>query len=293
MNTKLSAIRALCSWLDASGVAYKVDGMNMTVNNVAVDLNDQSIASLLSTNLEAGIAEYRKVLKVAGVDDKVVLTPPVDRGVSPTKKVYDDPILARFRHKEFRTSPNNERFLREHNRVIERECRIFQSKNRRLCAELGYEFEDLRSYAQVWATTFAHRSAVMVEGDDNDKLLTRYLRQRFTELFNSLLAERRGSLPEKGVLDAIQAVYSPDEPDEAWIEAHDQIKSQNLAGRKRKASILLEENLNALSHDKLVEVLEETTKHPCPDSAKLARKKLREHILACDSCKARLAQEAV
>jgi hypothetical protein len=291
MNTKLSAIRALCSWLDASNVAYKVDGTNITINNVAIDLDDKTVGSLLSTNLEAGIGDYKKLLKLAGVDGEVVL--PVDRGVSPIKKVYDDPILARFRHREFRTAPNNEGFLRNHNRVIERECRIFQSKNRRLCAELGYEFEDLRSYAQVWATTFAHRSAVMVEGDDNDKLLTRYLRQRFTELFNSLVAERRGSLPEKGVIDALQAVQADDDVDEAWVEAHDQIKSKSLANRKRKATVLLEENLNALGHDKMVETLEETTKHPCPDSAKMARKKLREHIVSCDSCKARLAKEAV
>ena len=290
MNPKSNAIRALCSWLDASGVAYQVNGMSVTINNVAIDLDNNAIVGLLATDLEAGISQYKRLLGMAGVEAKT----PVDRGVAPRKKVYDDPVLARFRHKEFRTAPNNEAFLIAHNRVIERECRIFQSKNRRLCAELGYDFDDLKSYAMVWATTFAHRSSVMKEGDDNDKILTVYLRQRFTELFNSLVNERRGCLPPSSTIAPTTVLPEEEEEiDEDWAERHDQIKVKSPAARKRKAAALLEENLHAMPHDQMVDALLAATTHICPDSSKLAKKRLNAHIVHCDSCKGRFAKENV
>jgi len=267
MDLKQGAMRIFRSWMDACGAPYEVRDGIVYVDNKAVDINSH-VRELNSTNLNTSMEAFHGLTESLGIGKPI----PVDRGEVPTQKVYSDPILARLRHKEFRTAPNNEAFLKQYKEIIRREAYIFYSKNKRLCKELGYEVEDLISYGMCWSTTFAHRGQIMdCEGDDNYRLLTRFLRQRYTEFYKSLLRERRGCLPSLDMLkDPTEQVISGLEEDTEYED------ERTAAERRSEAREALEKGFAGMTRDALIASLENAATGPMYGARRIAKKKLQE-----------------
>jgi hypothetical protein len=266
-------MRILRSWLDACGIKYEGRGHQIFVDGLRADI-DGEIGNLNSTNLDISMGAFHRVTDSLGLGKPI----PVDRGSKTSGKVYSDATLARLRHKEFRTAPDNDKFLDEQRNVISREVNIFLSKNRRLCNELGYESGDLLTHAMCWSITFAHRGRIMdCEGDDNSRLLTRYLRQRFTELYQSMVREKRGCMPKSCDIEADE-FYDP------FGEREEVDERVNVADRRRSSSQLLASGLAKMDHDTLVSSLHEAAEGPMYSARRAARKYLAEHTASCTAC---------
>jgi hypothetical protein len=274
MDLTKSATRVLRSWLDACNIEYGIEDGSVILNGKRIDIFPH-MKALNSTDLDAGLAAFHAITESVGLGRPA----PVNRGKAPEKKVYDDTTLSRIRHKEFRTAPDNTAFIQAFNQILDRESRLFWHKNKRLCQELMYEIQDLKTYAMCWATTFAHRGQIMGEETDNAKLLTVYLRQRFTELFKSLRLERAKCLP------STDGTEQPWDMPEAFAEVEEHTAIPR-ATRRAAASEALEEGLAGMDHDRLVSALENASKGPLFGARRLASKKLGQHRESCESCKA-------
>lgn len=267
MDLKQGAARIFRSWMDACKAEYEVRNGDIYVNGQLVDINSH-VRELNSTNIGISMEAFHILTESLGIGKPV----PVDRGEVPTQKVYSDPVLARLRHREFRTAPNNEAFLAKYREIIRREAFLFYSKNKRLCKELGYEVDDLISYGMCWSTTFAHRGQIMdCEGDDNYRILTRFLRQRYTEFYKSLLRERRGCLPSLDMLKDPTEQVIPGLDD--GVEFED---SRTAAQRRSDAKEALEAGFANMSREAMVASLENAAIGPMYGARRIAKRKLQE-----------------
>jgi hypothetical protein len=267
MDLKQGAMRIFRSWMEACGTPCEVRNGDVYVNNQLVDIGSK-IRELNSTNLKVSMGAFHDLTESVGIGKPN----PVDRGEAPTQKVYSDPVLARLRHKEFRTAPNNAAFLSKYREIIRREAFLFYSKNKRLCKELGYEVDDLISYGMCWSTTFAHRGQILdCEGDDNYRLLTRFLRQRYTEFYKSLLRERRGCLP------SLEMLKDPTEQEIAGLEDEVEFEDDRTAAQRREdARAALEAGFAGMSRDAMIASLENAATGPMYGARRIAKRKLQE-----------------
>lgn len=237
---------------------------------------------------------------------------PVDRGAEPTKRIYgDDFFAAAARHTEFRLAPNlgNEK-MKQYGSIVARQTRVFFSRNARLCSLHGYEVEDLMTYAWVWTHIFAHkfeRQDLQTEkGDDNERLLTKFLKDRFTEFYGHLRRVGKNTFPEADTFSTVmmgraevvsEPSYDPrKDPTLAFSGAETDKpapapeENAEAAARKRKAfANVLKKNLERLGeadHGLMVTRLLEESRNTQRDfqTRRVARQLLRKHAVNCPDC---------
>lgn len=245
---------------------------------------------VMSTDMNIAMSEFHNITQAAGYG----APKPVDRGEAPAlRRVFKDNILARWRHNEVRTVPNASQVdLLNFSRVARREANIFCSRNHYLCKAMGYDPDVAYNDALMWTNTFLGRYRLRYKDTkqadiENRKLLTNYLRQRFTEVSNGLKRQSRNVVPSDAwVIEEIEAGVSREEPTPEWKAAHDEIGVKSAASRKAKAKELLNSNFGRIGHDSMIVNLKQTSEtHPCVDTRRAANKYLREHVEECDSCK--------
>jgi hypothetical protein len=285
MINGMQAAGLLRTWLSECNIGCEVQGDRVLAysrsgEKVAVDADPRQI---MSTDLDTCMGAFHQITEKLGHGKPM----PINRGKAPKKRIFDDNILARWRHTEMRTVPNqsSER-LKELAFIAKREAYIFTSRNRHLCAEMGYDSDIAYNDAMIWMNTFLGRYSLENESETR-KLLTNYLRQRFLEQKGGMDRERKNVIPGGAYHTYADGINDVDTTDPTWKIAHDQIGTRVASKRKAKASELLNASFQAIGHDSMVAKLRETiASHPCEDTKRAARGYLRQHIDGCSGCSA-------
>lgn len=334
------AMTVAFSWLKAVGIPVRPSGKTgqMVVNRkdgremgvAIVDENAPSATTTPQTDLrisvrdigsarrETALREFHKITEAAGYGSPI----PVDRGEAPKKRVYGDDFFLRVsRHQEFRQAPNptNEQVAR-YKPILDRACKSFLSKNNKLCTMNGLELDDLNTYAMVWLCNFLHR--MEIQGDsvetqqENARILTIQLRQRFFEMYQQLLASTRRCTPNADIARlaltgtvfhggdffaeaAIDPRHTAETTDKSYVALHAELDLSTKEKRRLTAKKLLEKKLNELPHDQLVATLTLVAKGIEVKDKKALRlghsfdygtrreaaRRLREHNADCDICR--------
>ncbi len=282
MSQRVQAVGLLKNWLSECNIGCEVKDEQIFAfskrgEKVAIDLDPRKI---MSTDLDVCMGAFHSITENLGHGKPN----PLPRGKASKKRIFDDPILARWRHTEMRTVPNQstER-LREIEFIAKREARIFTGRNKHLCAEMGYDVDIACNDAMIWANTFLGRYALGNEVETR-KLLTNYLRQRFLEQKQGMDRERKNVVPDGSYFSYTEG-FDADEPNAEWKEAHDQIGTKATSKRKAKAGELLNASFRAIGHDSMVAKLRETAEsHPCEDTKRAASRYLKSHAEECEEC---------
>lgn len=282
MSQRVQAAGLVKNWLNECNIGCELKEEQVLAytqrgEKVVIDLDPRKI---MSTDLDVCMGAFHAITEQLGHGKPN----PLPRGKAAKKRIFDDPILARWRHTEMRTVPNQstER-LREVEFIAKREARIFTSRNKHLCAEMGYDADIAFNDAMIWTNTFLGRYALGNEIETR-KLLTNYLRQRFLEQKQGMDRERRNVIPDGSYFDYTDGFVSED-PDAEWKEAHDQIGTKAVSKRKVKAGELLNASFQAIGHDSMLMKLRETAEsHPCEDTKRAANRFLKKHVEECAEC---------
>ncbi len=261
---------------------------------------------MANPNLDVAFEALHVITEEAGYGRPV----PVDRG--PRIRVYgDDFFLVCARHTEFRRAPDmpSEK-QKKYAPLVARACRSFFAKNAKLCAMHGYEVQDLTTYAWTWTNIFVHsyevRKETNAQGDDNERLFTKYMKDQFFHLFKQMLDANKKLFPDPDTVhialmgrtfDENHSVekYSTD-PREGIATQLDasgddrfsleEPKEVSADRRRRAAAKVLKENLARLPHDVMVQKLKETSENENRDyqTRREARRLLRVHAKGCAAC---------
>lgn len=278
-------------------VVADLDG-NLPDGEVLILLADE----LGSYDKDTALDAFHIITELAGYGRPM----PVDRGVAPTKaEVYGkDIFLTASRHREFRAAPNLTKVKAdEYKPIVLRACRNFFWRNTKLCLAHGYQVEDLSTFAWVWTHNFVHRYEIAhpthKDGDDNQRLLTKYLKNRFGELYDLMLRQGKRVLVEADVaqiallgrvLDSNEVIQKapiePEDIDSKPTKRRKTPRGPSIARRKKAASEVLKANLAALPHDVMVSRLTECAESLVRDyvTRREARRQLLMHFNSCALC---------
>lgn len=305
------ALQIAASWLAACGIPmvaascseadFGIQRPDGTIQNVAFAESEPSLTGdhgivkippqlLLSYRRNESLPAFHVLTSAAGYGEPT----PVERGAAPERAaIYgQDLFLTVVRHREFRDAPDLSQTKMDYYRpVIERVCRTQASTGP--YSSFGYELDDLRTFALIWATIYEHRHTVPEtnrNGFDNYRLLSRYLSHRFMELKHALMTrtDRLGD-EEQNCHDKIRwqdvALEREDAllEDEAEVEAPVETKSQILA-RRKAAATRLQAALEALPHDKFIVQLSSQSKALDSSAKRHAQKMLKKHQQSCAIC---------
>lgn len=241
------------------------------------------------------------------------ITPPLSPGRKSTRPYGDDHDRVIMRETVFRKVPDpTPEVYTELNPVIMTCVRFFYNANRKICLRLGYEIQDMKTYAQVWTANFWSTSRVLMPktADENQKLLYRFLRQRFAEFYKQMITFRTRNVfanpvdqPEFDVPTTQPQLRTEDQREsikdvdgqlvQKYNDRHAVLDTTTYKKRRDSAAALLKSGLESMDHDKLVETLEETSTSYffCPDTRKEAVHQLKIHKKTCLTCAAIAAIE--
>jgi hypothetical protein len=320
-----TAVNILRSWIRAAGIpvrSSKVPGFDLTVtrdggSELEVQVTKrkdetlpgdgiQVLASdITGRSLALCTAAFYRVTDAAGYERRN----PVQRGGAielnekgnPRKLHYkDEEFLVSIRHPQFRRSPNPsaDRWVK-YGTIIDKASSAFFRSNFELCARQGLAVDDIKTYARCFTVNFCARHEIPEEEtthDDNERLLTASLKQKFANWRDVLLKKERSTLPDAetvniglfGRPDADTEV-SPeveDEIDYDYIAKHCELDTSTPTKRKESAAAKLVELLGSLPHDQMVELLKNAAANPNFDftTRKEAARQLRLHSEECGSC---------
>lgn len=239
-----------------------------------------------------------------------------NRGPPPTRRAYgDDHDRVVMRESAFRQSvnPPEEAFVR-FGPWIDSCVRFFFMSNQDLCHSLAFGKEDLKTYALVWFSNFWTTARLLTPKDEseNDKLLYRFLRQRFSQLYQQMKGPRRRNvavdketvriglsvkyrLTDDGAgnlsLQAVRDVEPElDAREERGLDEYRkrvcQLDVSTPDKRRSSAAALLSRSLAAMPHDAMVSALTHTYNSllSCPDTRKEAGRQLEKHRKSCLAC---------
>jgi len=195
MTTKTT--QTLCvvdSWLNAVSIPHEITENPPAIavkatngSEIVFNLeNDDSIQNVLSRDYEKALGQFHQITSKAGYG-----TPnPSSRPVAKQKQIRNDIDLSIARHSEFRKAPDlPKEVLDSYNKVIKIAIYKFYSKNFTLLKQLGYEKDDLYSYALIWTHNFHHKYRLPFGTQaQNNNYLAQHLNQRF---FNALTFLKR------------------------------------------------------------------------------------------------------
>lgn len=283
MDKNILAVSLLRTWLDACKIPYEASKESINIGGTPIAFDASNV---MSTDMNVAMQEFHAITQAAGFGTPL----PVDRGAAPVKKrLFKDNILARWRHSEMRTVPNQPQdVLDAFKPIARREANTFYSRNKYLCSSQGYDIDVAFNDALLWTNTFLGRYRIRLddpetEHKENAKLLTNYLRQRFQEQARGLKRERRNVVPDDAYFCDLEEVG--DAPSDEWKEAHDQIGYKSAQLRRAKVKELLADSFAKMEHGDMVTVLERTAKeHPCIDTRHAASRYLKDHVEGCNLC---------
>jgi hypothetical protein len=324
------AVSLMKSWLRASGISFKsgsVPGVDLVVADAAgrdvslqIDCGESPAAApgtvvvggsvLTGRRLRDGLAFFADFVASLGYTPRT----PVDRGELPDQNlsVVDHFEEVAMRHSELRRCPNpTTQQMRRYEPVLKKATWNFLRLNARLCADNMLEFGDLFSYAQAWTINYLGLYEVPAEQDtahNNEKKLYYFLWQRYNEFRQLLVKKGRNIFPELDTASVAQhdrpydhnnvaswnwADEREDELDEAYIARRRQIDVRTPNVRRASAIRLLEQELGALPHDKLVGLLTEAAQNDRihPDARREAARRLSEHCSSCQSCAGEFSED--
>jgi hypothetical protein len=241
-----------------------------------------------------------------------------NRGQPRTRRVYgDDHDAVVMRERSFRQSVNPPReAFEKYAPWIDTCVRFYFMSNRELCIALGFGPDDLKTYALVWFSNFWTTTRLLnpKAESENNKLLYRFLRQRFSQLYQQMHGPRRRNvmadqdsirvglaiqykiIQDGGAGPCLQAVNDTDpelDPqEEAQLAAYrarvGKLDTSTPDKRRNSAVTLLNESLAAMPHDSMVSALTQTVTSvfACPDTRREAKRQLDRHRQACLACSA-------
>lgn len=278
---------------------------------------------ITSPHRETAAAAFWTVTEAAGYGKPVAVNRPAPSLSDKGKRIYrGDPDLVVWRQKVVRQTPNAPvHVFKEFASVVETCCRFFFNKNRDLCALLGYDIEDLKTYGNMWLNSFWSTGRVVdvQRGDENHRLLYNFLRQRFAEMYRQM----KGSRTQNTILDrqsvatalgleyvkdvdtratttqgkefntsfAVQVPQHADSVSDLLAQSREKKKRCVLniktpASRKSSAAELLAKELGKMPHDVMVQTLTDMhqNSYACPVTRQEAKRQLRLHREACTTC---------
>ena len=279
--------------------------------------------ALTGRDIQAALDLFGDLTEMLGYERRM----PVNRGPLPEKKAHysDSPELVALRHNEFRRVPNpSNETLRSHQKVVTRTAWQFFRGNATFCRDNMLEIGDLESYALVWTCNYIGIHAMPNEDTSrNDRKLTAYLHQRFAEMRDTFSKKGKNVFPmlddafiaqygvsfdnamlaadypdqqttKKTYVVPSSAILGVDEIDASYIERNRKLDTSSASARKKSADKLLTESLQALGHDKMIEVLISTVENSRLDPAarREARNRLRDHVGSCTGCTEALLPES-
>ncbi len=198
------ALTILVGWLEAAKVPFQVTGPEqVTVQGKGGDLpvrvaedepstGDVIRAADMTAPPEKALAVFWIVTEKAGFGKPQVLS----RGISVDGRVRysDDPELVAMRHREFRQVANlPEHVYKDPNyrKIIAWYCIRFFRLNGELCHRIGYEIEDIQTYAWLYLTNFYGRWRHLdATPGENGKMFCSYLQQRLYSDLKPLLIRK-------------------------------------------------------------------------------------------------------
>lgn len=239
--------------------------LNIVFSDIPKDLPDTvaiPVAAAASYNPNVSLPVFHQMTEAAGYGKPL----PFSRGEY--KKVYrNDFFLAAVRHREVRDAPDPPKeVVAALSPITKREIRFFFNKTRGLCGLLGFEQEDLQTFAMIWTITYIHRYWLRTEthkgGSDNKRLYGRFLRQRFGHLGHCMRRLHKPWVPDKAVVDA--TLESNDEDADHTVEPE---SNGSVKRRKSEAKQRLEAMLASADKPKTIERLQEILSGSVYDSA--------------------------
>lgn len=293
-------------------VMQKLDGTELRVQVEEGESQDPEVVRIsLQTLLKGTGSEVNNLFLSLTSKAGYKCRAPINRGtpqaMAPGRKSArpygDDPDRVIMRETVFRKVPDPTPEVYETlNPVIMTCVRFFYNANRKICLRLGYEIQDMKTYAQVWTANFWSTSRVLLPktADENQKLLYRFLRQRFAEFYKQMVTFRTRNVFTNPVYDEPSIDRekprfndgSFDADSQAELEQYQQdhtsLDTSTYKKRRDSASAMLKSGLESMDHDKLVETLEETSTSYffCPDTRKEAVRQLKIHKKTCLTCAA-------
>mgnify|MGYP003417572112 FL=1 len=292
-KTYSAAPRVLRSWLRATGISFRPEGKDVSVDGVritvvkpgekadGISVLDSEIGS---SNREIAIKAFHTITEKLGKGKPE----PTYRG-EPEKIYGNDIALSAMRHREFRHAPNlTKEQLKPYEKTIDRCCRRFASMNRSLLQKHMYDFDDLKTYALVWTHIFAHKCEPVElkvnDGKDLSRLLSRHLNQKFIKLFSILNNKTDSTCPDTETAHVCLTGEVLDQFSEATEETEEEVLQPKMTHEQIKEN--LAQRLGALEHSKMIAALQENSVNPNRDRATklLAKRMLEKHRSECATC---------
>ena len=291
-KTYSAAPRVLRSWLRATGISFKPEGKDVSVDGIkigvvasgerfdGISVLDSEIGS---PNREVAIKAFHTVTEKLGKGKPE----PTYRG-EPEKIYGNDIALSAMRHREFRHAPDlTKEQLKPYEKTIDRCCRRFASMNRSLMQKHMYDIDDLKTYALVWTHIFAHKcepvELTMNDGKDISRLLSRHLNQKFIKLFSILNSKTDSTCPDTETVSSCLSFDSSDTDIET--DAPGPVNKKKHLDQVKE---LLAQKLSSLEHGRMLTVLEDSSVNSNRDRATrmLAKRILAKHKSECPTCMA-------
>lgn len=212
------AVLQVSNWLKAAGIKpgpSSIEGCDLAVKRlgergelhikIAAGADDPRpaadhlfvLASELTHRSKAvALTAFHGITQAAGYGKPETLS----RGPDPIKKLsFEDNFeLVAMRHKEFRKVPNpSAEELKQYEKVVNKAVSRFLYINTKICKRHGIDFDDLRTYAQIWTCNFLGLYKVAKPtNNDNERKLYAHLCQRFGNFVEVLLKKERSCIPD-------------------------------------------------------------------------------------------------
>jgi len=263
---KKRALTIIASWLEAAAIPFKITGGDSLVVEgkerefpfqiaSGVPTTGSTIcASDLTAPIGKALDTFWAITEKTGFGRPQV----VKRGVAPgAVRFGDDPELVAMRHREFRQVANLPAHIYKdpnYQKIITWYCIRFFRSNASLCSQIGYEIEDIKTYAWLYLTNFYGRwRHIDAKVGDNGKMFCSYLQQRLYSDLKPLLIRKSRNI----VVDIETAELGMN------VEFRDQYESHDGKERSTPVAVALgqdrdlEQEMEGLSHDRLVEILDQ------------------------------------
>lgn len=294
-------------------------------------LSETHLSNRGRTPLQIAFDAFHAITEKAGYGKPA----PFQRGNEPDRMFSweEDGFLVPLRHTEFRRAPNpSPAKYAQYKDILDRAAYMFYRANERLCERQVTSHEDVTTFAYFCLVGFcAHYERPEPVGDENERLLTAYLKQRLAELRKTWLTKFLAQVDEDGpalmvfsygddpsshraeVEDYIQTVDDQDDTtvphygvrglrhsdmelgDLSNDEAMRLISEREEEEAQLRAKKKLTEALAAMPHDQMVEtlVLVSESAHMDKDTKKMASRQLLLHSRRCPACRSARSKKEV
>ncbi len=189
-NRKKRVLTILVSWLESTRTPHQIakgdPQVDILIGGVPIFLDDSKVEALLAP-VEDAMTAFWDITEKAGVGKPHPQFRPQHKGAL---AVHEDNDLVAMRHTEFRRVPNQPEIFnrQDYKKIVNWAAGRFYRFNKQQLMRLGYELEDLKTYAWLYTMNF-HGLWRDVTADDekNGKALCNYLHQKFFTDFRRLV----------------------------------------------------------------------------------------------------------